>query len=54
MGMTAVHVWRVDERQGRIAPPLEVGDHRVGDLRGVLDVLALARDMLPELAEDVS
>ena len=54
MGMTAVHVWRVDERPGRIAPALEDGDHRVADLRGVLGVLALGADVVPEPAEDVS
>ncbi len=39
MGMTAVHVWRDDERRGQVAPALDEGDHRVADLRGVLDVL---------------
>jgi putative hydrolase of the HAD superfamily len=38
-GMTAVHVWREEER-GRLCPPvLEPGDHRVGDLTGVLEVI---------------
>jgi putative hydrolase of the HAD superfamily len=39
MGMTAIHVWRDEERLGQVAPALEDGDHRVGDLVGVLDVL---------------
>jgi putative hydrolase of the HAD superfamily len=39
MGMTAVHVWRDDERRGQVAPVLREGDHRVADLRGVLGVL---------------
>ena len=39
LGMTAVHVWREEERQGMHPPQLEVGDHRVGDLTGVLDVV---------------
>ena len=54
MGMTAVHVWRADEHPGRAAPALEDGDHRVADLRGVLDVPALGPDVVSELAEDVS
>jgi putative hydrolase of the HAD superfamily len=40
-GMAAVHVWRAEERAGATAPPLEPGDHRVGDLEGVLDVLEI-------------
>ena len=43
IGMTAVHVWRAEERPGRRPPPLQPGDHRVGDLSGVLDLLGLAR-----------
>jgi putative hydrolase of the HAD superfamily len=39
MGMTAVHVWRKEERFGREPPVLESGDHRVGDLTGVLEIL---------------
>jgi putative hydrolase of the HAD superfamily len=39
MGMTAIHVWREEERQGMKAPPLQPGDHRVGDLSGVLEVV---------------
>jgi putative hydrolase of the HAD superfamily len=38
-GMTAVHVWRPDERAGQHAPALEPGDHRVGDLAEVLVLL---------------
>ena len=41
--MTAVHVWREEERQGMHPPQLEVGDHRVGDLTGVLDVVDYVR-----------
>ncbi len=37
--MTAVHVWREEERQGMDAPALEPGDHRVGDLTGVLEIV---------------
>ncbi len=40
-GMTAVHVWRSEERCGQTAPPLEPGDHRVGELTGVLGLLDL-------------
>jgi putative hydrolase of the HAD superfamily len=39
LGMTAVHVWRQEERQGMEPPGLQVGDHRVSDLTGVLDVI---------------
>ena len=39
LGMTAVHVWREEERQGQRPPALEPGDHRVGDLTGVLEVI---------------
>ena len=46
-GMTAVHVWRPDERGGQHAPDLESGDHRVSDLRGVLDIVGVC-------AEDVT
>lgn len=41
-GMTAVHVWRSDERVGQVAPPLEPGDHRVDGLRGVLPIVGLS------------
>ena len=41
MGMTAVHVWRPEERSGQSAPPLEPGDHRVGELTGVLELLGI-------------
>jgi putative hydrolase of the HAD superfamily len=40
LGMTAVHVWRAEERRGLVPPALQVGDHRVGDLTGVLDIVA--------------
>jgi putative hydrolase of the HAD superfamily len=39
MGMTAVHVWREDERSGMRPPELEPGDHRVADLTGVLEIV---------------
>jgi putative hydrolase of the HAD superfamily len=38
-GMTAVHVWREEERGALLPPALEPGDHRVSDLTGVLDVI---------------
>ncbi len=41
VGMAAVHVWREDERTGQSAPPLEPGDHRVGELSGVLGILGV-------------
>jgi putative hydrolase of the HAD superfamily len=37
-GMTAVHVWRAEERAGQGAPVLEPGDHRVAELNGVLPI----------------
>lgn len=43
IGMTAVHVWREEERRGLLAPALEPGDVRVGDLTGVLAVVAERR-----------
>lgn len=42
VGMTAVHVWRADERVGQEPPPLEPGDHRVDELRGVLAIVGLS------------
>jgi putative hydrolase of the HAD superfamily len=42
MGMTAVHLWRTEERRGQSAPSLEPGDHRVGELTGVLELLGLS------------
>jgi putative hydrolase of the HAD superfamily len=41
VGMTAVHVWREEERTGQRAPALEPGDHRVRDLTGVLEILGI-------------
>ena len=38
LGMTAVHVWRAEERAGQGAPLLEPGDHRVAELSGVLPI----------------
>jgi len=40
-GMTAVHVWRAEDRPGQSPPPLEPGDHRVEELTGVLGILGL-------------
>ena len=40
-GMTAVHVWREEDRPGQSPPPLEPGDHRVEELSGVLGILDL-------------
>ena len=39
LGMTAVHVWREEERSGQRPPALEPGDHRVGELTGVLEIV---------------
>jgi putative hydrolase of the HAD superfamily len=39
MGMTAVHVWREEERPGMRPPELQPGDHRVADLTGVLGIV---------------
>jgi putative hydrolase of the HAD superfamily len=41
LGMTAVHVWRVDERARLAAPVLEPGDHRVAELTGVLPIVGV-------------
>ena len=43
VGMTAVHVWREEERQGLRPPALEPGDHRVADLTGVLEIVGVVR-----------
>jgi hypothetical protein len=40
--MAAVHVWRTEERGEQCAPALEPGDHRVGELTGVLELLGLS------------
>jgi putative hydrolase of the HAD superfamily len=48
LGMTAVHVWREDERRGLTPPALEPGDVRVGDLTGVLAVVAELRAAAPD------
>ncbi len=42
LGMTAVHVWRAEDRNGQDAPMLEPGDHRVPDLTGVLRIAGVA------------
>jgi putative hydrolase of the HAD superfamily len=39
LGMTAVHVWRAAEREGRLPPALQPGDHRVAELTGVLEIV---------------
>ena len=44
-GMTAVHVWREEDRIGLAPPALEPGDHRVDDLGGVLMLLGLGPDV---------
>jgi putative hydrolase of the HAD superfamily len=41
LGMTAVHVWRDDERAGHIPAELEAGDFRIGDLSELLEILYL-------------
>jgi putative hydrolase of the HAD superfamily len=51
VGMTAIHVWRDDERGGLVAPGLHEGDYRVADLSGVLDVLD-GLDLAGDLVED--
>ena len=38
LGMTAVHVWRTEDRPGLEPPALEPGDHRVAELTGVLPI----------------
>ncbi len=40
LGMTAVHVWRAEDRTGQLPPVLQCGDHRVGELTGVLEIVA--------------
>jgi putative hydrolase of the HAD superfamily len=41
LGMTAVHVWREEDRPGLTPPALEPGDVRVDELSGVLPLLGL-------------
>ena len=48
VGMTAVHVWREEERGGLCPPVLQAGDHRVGDLTGVLGVIEGLGPVAPE------
>ena len=48
VGMTAVHVWREEERGGLCPPVLQAGDHRVADLTGVLEVIEGMGPMAPE------
>jgi len=45
LGMTAVHIWREEDRIGLAPPALEPGDHRVDDLGGVLMLLGLGPDV---------
>lgn len=42
LGMTAVHVWRPEERDGTEPPALEPGDYRVAELTGVLPIVGLS------------
>jgi putative hydrolase of the HAD superfamily len=42
LGMTGVHVWRAEERNGQDAPALEPGDYRVAELTGVLPIAGVA------------
>jgi hypothetical protein len=44
--MTAVHVWRAEERTGQDAPLLEPGDHRVAELTGVLPLAGVVGAMV--------
>jgi putative hydrolase of the HAD superfamily len=39
-GLRPIHVWRPEERDGEVPPPLVDGVVRVADLRGVLDLVA--------------
>ena len=41
LGMTAVHIWRAEDRPGLMPPELEPGDVRVDELSGVLPLLGL-------------
>jgi len=40
LGMTAVHVWRPEERGAMEPPELMEGTHRVGDLSGIPGLLS--------------
>jgi putative hydrolase of the HAD superfamily len=53
MGMTAVHVWREEERSGMDPPALQPGDHRVSDLTGVLEVVDRLRVAGPAEGERI-
>ena len=46
MGMTAVHVWREEDRIGLVPPALEPGDHRVETLHGVVALAGVAPSLL--------
>jgi putative hydrolase of the HAD superfamily len=47
-GMTAVHVWREEERRGQRPPALQAGEYRVGDLTGVLEIVDRLSQATPE------
>lgn len=42
LGMTAVHVWRAQDRAGLDPPALDDGVHRVGDLSELRELLSLS------------
>jgi putative hydrolase of the HAD superfamily len=48
LGMTAVRVWRTEEREGQDAPVLEPGDHRVAALTGVLPIAGVRAGVVTE------
>ena len=47
-GMAAAHVWRADEREEMVAPPLEPGDLRIEDLSGVIRILEVLGGSVPD------
>jgi putative hydrolase of the HAD superfamily len=53
MGMTAIHVWREEERSGMDPPALQPGDHRVSDLTGVLQIVDGLRVEAPAVGERI-
>jgi putative hydrolase of the HAD superfamily len=53
IGMTAVHVWRQEERRGQSPPALEPGDYRVGDLTEVLQIVGNLRATRPANSEGI-
>jgi len=48
VGMTAVHVWREEERRGQRPPALEPGDRRVSDLTGVVEIIDRLGGAVPQ------